>query len=1731
MKRLHHHRHHPRSNPPLPPGGDQRRGTVLIVVMGLLGLLMLLGFAFYTFSRQEESNAEFFAAAERVGASAVETKNIFEWGLASLINGGPSDLPNSALWGGRHSLMANAFGRDIHPFSGRGTRVAVDQNGLQIIDQDFDLSTSESNTPFYFNDSPSAIADSSQVGLTFVDPGTAMGSEPELPDFRSMAAPDAGYTYPDLNNIFLAYNGYGIDSNGNPLRTIIPSFDRPQYLRENVGSVQPIPNDQRNRRTDTAQRIMRAHREHMHIAPDGTVLGYRYLRAASSGVEPFARYDGSTATDLFDFKGTVDPMDSNVGVQGVWEFTDATHGPGSIPYYSYDVDADGDGINEAVYLDLDYPVQTLSDGNDTRYIPLFAFTIYDADGLLNLLAHGNVEGFRNGQLARSPNPNTPLNVLVGKELNDPSNISRLEMLHRSNLGATTTETNPQWGLTAALPNPSDSNYSTEIAKLQQHAFYFDRDFDANASGIHATETEIANMEWFFARHGRIEYGSERSDVIDEFPGIYGEDQYLIATATGTGPFQDTTFPKPGRTFGDDNGNRVFGEPIAANNQYYNFRQPLDVLGSGRGYDITTAIGGRRTLTALPTGFDGRFPGFIDYQTTQGFAGWRTYFGGNLMGSVDVPIPNQLIDEAFELNVDHPTASPDDDILPISDMTYLQASTGDIDADNLTARAANLMPYNFVEHDEAEEIRKRFTTLSWDMKNFGIGFPEGTLSNTDRAWEFSINGDGDNEFPPYFNTAQAQRFDPTDRGDWNPLFPGSRYPSNEPFRLAIRLALRTVAGDKSRDPLPRQQRALALNGITCSYVGPNQPAIEDNRRVAYTRELTAHASDPGNNVISPVASGTDPGERPNTLTNANREAWARYDRQLLARDIYVMLYTLGGGSTIDVTTNSNAITSNGPDGVAGGGDDLREIYDDVQLNEMAQFAINFVDRLDPDNVIDKFEFDRDLSDGWDLDDDPFDVGETPEGTTDRGVVYGIENQELTIVEGLAFRTEEIDTNMDGLGDQDLLATRHEELYRFYWTYLDLLNAAPYSLNNLANRWQIELQVGPLSTPVDTRVFTFLDNPTGGAVGGAQSFTIMSAGSTEGSTGTGQKVDDSRFMADLDYDEAASAMANMGMAAAPPNSDMEVIVPATTPTSKIDLVTDTSRYELVLSDGTTSVGQFLDDVNFETGTPTLTFTLRRRLHLGRTVNTTDPQYDDDNPWIDVDVHQMTGYTEPSSIPATPANSRNGIGGVAALALDQNDKNGWNIKAKILKNSVISLERLDRLDRQDRRPHSEAIVASTGDSVQADLDHNGTPETYADAANFQNYKDAANNLFRLNSIGRANRQAEYNLWQMQSDRYYHSVSEILNIPLFGPEDVTLRTENATTSGTLLAGNTKILRPFDSNSYGANGADDNGGGDDDYSLNNYWYRLLEFLERPSPISREGEIRDPGMMNLNTIRYPASLAGLVDDPYAFSFTAYQDIKNNNLATQTSYMPDSYESGRDWWTQFLMSRDGGYNFIDTDGSGTVNAADSNPVRYDWTTGRILPGAPGAMPFRPMSLTTAGAEFSLEHTALRHLPKAWDSDPGTTVNNTFPTRRLFELRTDNEPGSNIDAYAPYRLYSKILNNATVRSNTFFVFMQIDYFEVLEIDGGDVDPDSGTTVPAGYVLQKIGRQLDPNAAATPKSQRGFFVIDRSKAFGKLTEENFDGGTNPTFAFWGDRATSDNPVEFDYKSLVVHQHVFQN
>ena len=99
--------------------------------------------------------------------------------------------------------------------------------------------------------------------------------------------------------------------------------------------------------------------------------------------------------------------------------------PGDLPlsnliYGPWDVDNDGDGTPDSIWVDLGMPVQTAQDGR--RYKPLFAVLCVDMDGKLNLNAHSNWRHTLPLQLGQPNSPPTRFDPILGPLVSaDPSN--------------------------------------------------------------------------------------------------------------------------------------------------------------------------------------------------------------------------------------------------------------------------------------------------------------------------------------------------------------------------------------------------------------------------------------------------------------------------------------------------------------------------------------------------------------------------------------------------------------------------------------------------------------------------------------------------------------------------------------------------------------------------------------------------------------------------------------------------------------------------------------------------------------------------------------------------------------------------------------------------------------------------------------------------------------------------------------------------------------------------------------------------------------------------------------------------------------------------------------------------------------------------------------------------------------------------------------------------------------
>ena len=1051
---------------------------------------------------------------------------------------------------------------------------------------------------------------------------------------------------------------------------------------------------------------------------------------------------------------------------------------------------------------------------------------------------------------------------------------------------------------------------------------------------------------------------------------------------------------------------------------------------------------------------------------------------NYEDSNDPSSDDFFVDDFLEMVLEPLSASGSgDNIFTEADNAILHMSKSDIDNAGVSSRIDDLMPANINPSDtstEANERRRRFATSTWDRTQFGISRPTGPGpdgapgvngrdddgnglvddarelgypgSDDARAWEFNTDDDNDGlrEFPPQYgpisNPVSASPIPPYKDVPASNGALGLLYPTpQDPFRPELRRLLEVEFGN--RDTL-RLQRRLSVNGIL-EAVRNKATAGHPLLSPLESRPLTPHSSDTTVSNVPVIAAGEQLPPFPFAAWNGStkdevQEFWARYDRQRLARDIYVLLYTFCGGHD----GSNNGVYPDNP--MASNAGNI--VYTAAQLEEMAQYAVNIVDALDRDDVITVFEYDTDLSDGWDLDDQYRTVD-----LTDRAVVAGVEAQQLTFSESLwVFQQQLTNDNQYTPFDETMPPTGSGMGVGpagFHFMQIELRNVSPKTVNlaepgvstgtGADSVWRLRWQDTNAAANIAS-----LTQATNNVTNGNGIFFKANGGSVDSiNSGALFTIATSNFTAANSSDLFVDHDAGM--------TDHELIAPsggtATTsapsnptglsPNTNLDLVNTgaTTRYHL--ANGVS--GDFISqDFDATVGNPYLILERRANPKLANLPVT-------QNPWVVVDYSQVTRQqfiTNDSAAATQPE-------------------------------TETALQNLQSRQRaQPLNGRSEPQFSTSIDPIQA------------------------NSLMRNNRFTPV--VTQFTEVQPHFDRDFASTIELLNVPVRGPLSLTravsrmrqnMDAQLADTDGPHSAF-ARILRPIHPTTP---------------AQNNHWHRLLGFVEVPSRVHRQlgnnidSIARIPGRINLNTIRHPEVMAALIDNPELFTPTE-RDIDGDGGAT--AGLEDYNGNGaldyglpgrglndatHDWWIDHLRSRDG----------------------VDLATGLSLPGMPkvvatgstaqiaGARPFRDIGYTVdvtgvAGIggnapnfESPIEDTILR-------SHPGTHPvgsDKRFPpptpsTRGLFDVGTGgNVNGSTMHGFVQRQILSKIAGNATTRSNVFYVFVSVHFHEAYR------DPVTNAV--------RVGGRIDLNEDGIwDDGHRGFFVIDRSRA-----EEAYNTRTN--------------------------------
>ena len=456
-----------------------RGGTVIIVVLALLGMLALIGFFAFAFTASENQSATYFAGAAKVNSpSGIDPDLLFNNVLRQIIIGPSISEKQSVLWGGRSSLLPTMFGRDLAPYNGQGVNLIWNSTLNQAsVDQNYDQTPDDGSSPAepdnraltFLNLSPAAAVAwqtntlfvtgafarpnaNAQTNLLYIatTPGVSGAAEPTWPtavggtvtdgtvtwtaapclDLNNYPPsptatpnlypdPDLNATYPDINSAFLAYDALIPNPGSATLlsRFITPSFHRPQYLRNATaaGGAGANPVAVANWYTDPLTASRVLYPHREHTCIDSSGNITTQRRFIST------LYTDATITSPFPIPGD---GATPAPAEGLWT------GGGAI---GYTVDTDFDLVPDANYMDLGFPLMTdPTTGNQFVAIP--AIRIIDADALFNINVHGN----RAGQAAVP----SPLNF------GGPG-----QFLSRSNLGVSASEVNPEWAFNAR-PQPA-----------------------------------------------------------------------------------------------------------------------------------------------------------------------------------------------------------------------------------------------------------------------------------------------------------------------------------------------------------------------------------------------------------------------------------------------------------------------------------------------------------------------------------------------------------------------------------------------------------------------------------------------------------------------------------------------------------------------------------------------------------------------------------------------------------------------------------------------------------------------------------------------------------------------------------------------------------------------------------------------------------------------------------------------------------------------------------------------------------------------------------------------------------------------------------------------------------------------------------------------------------------------------------------------------------------------------
>ncbi|MHB1035795.1 MAG: hypothetical protein ACYC0Y_14235 [Pirellulales bacterium] len=478
-----------------------RRGVLLLVILGLLAMFALVAITFVIIAGQHRQTSKYLRSIEQFGDPP---KDLLNGAALQLLRG--TNNPQSVI--GPHSLLEDLYGSEsiagvilsplpIPPFAPGGA-----------LSQLFEFvpgipGPNGSSVPYA---SPLVM---DGCVLTMID-GVAAGRSTRIVGFNGVknvlqalafdgVVPQAGDRFV-VNGRPFSGPGFGFDPNtglldarrdmtkpadpkDNPPFALLPNPTDPEY-RQYMATYGVFANEDYDA-PDFQNMILAAQ------IPVGQDVATIPSLHRPDLIRYFAVKYGSDSTTIDCTKIPLEvmrkimlrpPVNDNKALGPLVNPQFRLANPSFDPVYGpWDIDNDGDGHPDSIWVDLGFPVQATKDGR--RYRPLFAILCVDLDGRLNLNAHGSL-------MQTDPRYYTPIAGPFARNLGATGPAPTATLPRGQGYGPADTNLGPLFvnlneyltllqaryaeaGVTSSLPGLTAFNAPSTLGRFQYAGFPFD----------------------------------------------------------------------------------------------------------------------------------------------------------------------------------------------------------------------------------------------------------------------------------------------------------------------------------------------------------------------------------------------------------------------------------------------------------------------------------------------------------------------------------------------------------------------------------------------------------------------------------------------------------------------------------------------------------------------------------------------------------------------------------------------------------------------------------------------------------------------------------------------------------------------------------------------------------------------------------------------------------------------------------------------------------------------------------------------------------------------------------------------------------------------------------------------------------------------------------------------------------------------------------------------------------